>query len=96
MSLPENDGACEELLQTLVEYLPLRYPTLFASRPLSKNRDAGATRPFAGILNRVTGEELDVIGVAGVDALRVISRWVLHQSMLLLIHLEEGWSRTTF
>ncbi|KAF9030721.1 hypothetical protein BDZ89DRAFT_660335 [Hymenopellis radicata] len=64
-SLPENDDACAELLETLIDYLPKRYPTLF---------DAIGT---VGIHNKVTGERFeDVTGKSGVDALMVVSRLV--------------------
>ncbi|KAL6305160.1 hypothetical protein BKA93DRAFT_234268 [Sparassis latifolia] len=66
-SLPENDDACAELLATLVEHLPQRFPTLFARLP----------PPGRGIWNRVTNERFSATdGLRGVDALRVVSRLV--------------------
>lgn len=64
-SLPENDDACAELLETLVDYLPKRFPTLFDS--------IGKT----GIHNKITGERFVETGhLTGVDALLVVSRLV--------------------
>ena len=64
-SLPDNDEACAELLEILVDYLPKRYPTLF--EPLGTN----------GIWNKVTDERFaNLTGVRGTEALRVISRLV--------------------
>ncbi|VDB96596.1 unnamed protein product [Peniophora sp. CBMAI 1063] len=64
-SLPDNDEACAELLEILVDYLPKRYPTLF--EPLGTN----------GIWNKATDERFpDLTGVRGTDALRVISKLV--------------------
>ncbi|GBE80763.1 predicted protein [Sparassis crispa] len=66
-SLPENDDACAELLATLVEHLPQRFPTLFSRLP----------PPGCGIWNRVTDERFSATdGLRGVDALRVVSRLV--------------------
>ena len=65
-SLPENDGACGELLLELADYLPKRYPALF--------RREGAD----DIVNLVTGERHVNIGSkTGVDALHVVSRCAL-------------------
>ncbi|GAA5905788.1 hypothetical protein JCM8208_000899 [Rhodotorula glutinis] len=65
ISLPENDEGAGELLETLVDYLPKRYPTLFA--PL----------PNGGIHNKVLGEHhYDLRGKNGTEALLVISRLV--------------------
>lgn len=64
-SLPENDDACAEILELLVDYLPKRYPTLFER--LSPN----------GIWNKVTDEKIpDITGKSGVDALLIVSRLV--------------------
>lgn len=64
-SLPENDDACAELLEILVDYLPKRYPTLFEHIGVN------------GIWNKITGERFhDLTGKSGVDALVVISRLV--------------------
>ncbi|THH20952.1 hypothetical protein EW146_g509 [Bondarzewia mesenterica] len=64
-SLPENDDACAELLETLVEYLPKRYPTLFERIGVN------------GIWNKVTGEKFDdLTGKSGVDALLIVSKLV--------------------
>ncbi|GAA5941656.1 hypothetical protein JCM3775_003623 [Rhodotorula graminis] len=65
ISLPENDEGAGELLETLVDYLPKRYPTLFA--PL----------PNGGIHNKVLGERhYDLKGMTGTDALVVVSKLV--------------------
>ncbi|KAJ2989663.1 hypothetical protein NUW54_g8709 [Trametes sanguinea] len=64
-SLPENDEACGELLETLADYLPKRYPTLF-------KRDMADS-----ITNVVTGDRFNAISTTkGTDALLVISRLV--------------------
>jgi hypothetical protein len=64
-SLPENDEACTELLEVLIDWLPRRYPTMFESIDC----------PGGGIWNKVTNERFkDVSQMQGVDALRVISR----------------------
>ena len=47
-SLPENDEACGELLEILVDYLPKRYPTLFEKIDCKGG----------GIWNKVTDEKL--------------------------------------
>ena len=70
-SLPENDAACGELLEILIDYLPKRYPTLFEALP-SKIKKEGF-----GIWNRVTDERFEyenVRGLDGVEALKVCSR----------------------
>ncbi|KAL6305167.1 hypothetical protein BKA93DRAFT_234589 [Sparassis latifolia] len=65
-SLPENDDACGELLELVVDYLPKRYPTLFERIPSG-----------LGIWNKVTNERFpDVSALRGVEALRVVSRLV--------------------
>jgi len=70
-SLPENDDACTELLETLVDYLPKRFPTLF--KPIF----GIPSSPAIGIVNEVTGESFpDVRGIKGVDALLIVSRLV--------------------
>lgn len=64
-SLPENDEACAELLEVLVDYLPKRFPTLFES--------VGTT----GIYNKITGESFqDISGKRGIDALMIVSKLV--------------------
>lgn len=64
-SLPENDFAASELLDTLVDYLPKRYPTLF-------ERTASG-----GIWNKVTNERFeDTASLDGKRALLVVSRLV--------------------
>lgn len=63
-SLPENDNACNELLQTLVDWLPKRYPTLFK-------------RLDNGIFNEITQEAItDIEKKSGVEALIAVSRLV--------------------
>lgn len=52
-------------METLIDYLPKRYPTLFDA--------IGST----GIHNKITGEKFpDTTGKTGVDALLVVSRLV--------------------
>ena len=66
-SLPENDEACGELLEVLVDWLPHRYPTLFES--ITERNGAH------GIWNKVTRERfLNVESVKGEEALRIVSR----------------------
>ncbi|POY75267.1 hypothetical protein BMF94_1637 [Rhodotorula taiwanensis] len=65
LSLPENDEACGELLQTLVDYLPKRYPTLFEALP------------NGGVFNRVLGLGFENCSVLhGVEALHVVAKLV--------------------
>ncbi|GAA5885461.1 hypothetical protein JCM3774_002591 [Rhodotorula dairenensis] len=65
LSLPENDEACAELLQTLVDYLPKRYPTLFDALP------------GGGIHNKVLGLRFpDCAHLRGTAALHVASKLV--------------------
>ncbi|GAA5999457.1 uncharacterized protein JCM10292_004150, partial [Rhodotorula paludigena] len=65
LSLAENDAGCGELLQTLVDYLPKRYPTMFEKLP------------GGGIRNKVLGEEHpNCDKLTGTDALHVVSRLV--------------------
>ena len=69
-SLPENDAACTELLETLVDYLPKRYPTLFDAIP---SKTPGPVPN--GIHNKVTGETFsNVSDLKGIDALMVVTR----------------------
>ncbi|KAK4706070.1 hypothetical protein P7C70_g119, partial [Phenoliferia sp. Uapishka_3] len=64
-SLPENDDGAAELLETLVDYLPKRYPLLF--EPLQGG----------GIWNKITDEKFpDIDKLEGVPALMVVSRLV--------------------
>ncbi|TDL24583.1 hypothetical protein BD410DRAFT_745243 [Rickenella mellea] len=66
-SLPENDDACGELMEILVQYLPKRYPTLFERLDCEGG----------GIWNKVTQERLTGLeGKKGVDALLACSRLV--------------------
>lgn len=64
-SLPENDDACNELLEALVDWLPKRYPTLFER--LSSSEE--------GIWNKVTGKKFTGLkNKRGTGALLVISQ----------------------
>ena len=87
-SLPENDEACGELLEILVDYLPKRYPTLF--EPIDCKG--------GGIWNKATGERiLGIQGRKGVDALRQCSKLV-EDDFLMGREREDGkrygdWSR---
>ncbi|TFY60904.1 hypothetical protein EVJ58_g4856 [Rhodofomes roseus] len=68
-SLPENDAACTELLETLVDYLPKRYPTLFDAIP---SKTPGPVPD--GIHNKVTGETFtNISNLKGIDALMVVT-----------------------
>ncbi|GAA5921727.1 hypothetical protein JCM1841_007108 [Sporobolomyces salmonicolor] len=65
LSLPENDAACGELLQTLVDYLPKRYPAFFQALP------------GGGIWNKIFDERYpNCARLMGTDALMVVSRLV--------------------
>ncbi|KZT50557.1 hypothetical protein CALCODRAFT_559055 [Calocera cornea HHB12733] len=71
-SLPENDFACQELMETVVDWLPKRYPTLF-DRLLRFEEE----RSYDGIFNKITGERfewLDGSAPSGCEALTIISR----------------------
>jgi len=79
-SLPENDEACGELLETLVDYLPKRYPTLF-ERIDCKGR---------GIWNKVTNDRIeDIQGKSGVEALKICARLV-EDDFLMAREREDG------
>ncbi|KAL5498789.1 hypothetical protein ACEPAH_2144 [Sanghuangporus vaninii] len=89
-SLPENDAACGELLELLIDYLPKRYPTLFRALPPKQSTSSASLfnlfnlrssecKEVGGIWNRVTNERFeaeDVQGLQGVEALRVCARLV--------------------
>ncbi|BGP17510.1 hypothetical protein JCM10213_008244 [Rhodosporidiobolus nylandii] len=71
LSLPENDEACAELLMTVIDYLPKRYPTLFAAMPNS------------GIYNKVTDEVFaECAKLHGTEALMVVSRLVVDDFLM--------------
>ncbi|GAA5827482.1 hypothetical protein JCM11251_003831 [Rhodosporidiobolus azoricus] len=71
ISLPENDAAAGELLRTLVDYLPKRYPTLFQALP------AG------GIWNKVLNERFPgCASLSGTAALKVVSRLVVDDYLM--------------
>ncbi|KAH9480030.1 hypothetical protein JR316_0006627 [Psilocybe cubensis] len=77
-SLPENDDACNELLELLVNWLPKRYPKLFAN--IGKD----------GIWNKVINERFEhTKDVYGVDALKIISRLV-QDDFLMAREREDG------
>lgn len=71
-SLPENDAGCQELLETVIDWLPKRYPTLFDRLLVPEKED--------GIFSKTTGETYRwQVGQApdGKEALRIVSRCVL-------------------
>lgn len=73
-SLPENDAACGELLECVVEFLVARYPTLFDR--LKETRDG---KELDGVYSHVTKERHQWIGGCppeGVEGLKIISRFV--------------------
>jgi Haem-dependent oxidative N-demethylase, alpha subunit-like len=73
-SLPENDFACQELLEIVVDWLPKRYPSLF--NRLLRNDTSGNTLSD-GIFSKTTGETYvwDVGAVPeGKVALQILSR----------------------
>ncbi|KAH9834100.1 uncharacterized protein C8Q71DRAFT_873543 [Rhodofomes roseus] len=77
-SLPENDAACTELLETLVDYLPKRYPTLFDAIP---SKTLGPVPD--GIHNKVTGETFtNISNLKGIDALMVVTRLVMDDFLM--------------
>ncbi|KLO20043.1 hypothetical protein SCHPADRAFT_934662 [Schizopora paradoxa] len=79
-SLPENDDACGELLEILVDYLPKRFPTLF--QRINCEGD--------GIWNKVTDERIEgVQGRKGVEALKVCARLV-EDDFLMAREREDG------
>ncbi|EJD05609.1 uncharacterized protein FOMMEDRAFT_77964 [Fomitiporia mediterranea MF3/22] len=81
-SLPENDAACGELLEILVDYLPKRYPTLF-EKLASKSGQVG-------IWNKVTDDKFEKTnGLEGVDALKICSRLV-EDDFLMAREREDG------
>ncbi|KAG9125855.1 hypothetical protein FRC07_005917 [Ceratobasidium sp. 392] len=72
-SLPENDAACGELLECVVEYLTVRYPTLF-DRLLEPTQDG---KELDGIYSRVTEERYQWARGCppeGVEGLTIVSR----------------------
>ncbi|KAF8304833.1 hypothetical protein DL93DRAFT_2066749 [Clavulina sp. PMI_390] len=74
-SLPENDPACQELLETVADWLPKRYPTMFDR--LLETTEPGEQRD--GIYNRTTKERYQwEVGNApdGREALTILSRLV--------------------
>ncbi|EJU05042.1 hypothetical protein DACRYDRAFT_47033, partial [Dacryopinax primogenitus] len=71
-SLPENDFACQELLETVLDWMPKRYPTLFDRLLRTEDRISRD-----GIFNKVTGERFDWKkgeAPSGCDALTILSR----------------------
>lgn len=73
-ALPEAEDACAELLETLVDLLPRRFPTWFAG--------AGAR-----LMNRLTGEDWE-LGRTGLAALEIAGRLV--QEDLCLLQVNDG------
>ncbi|CAE6425310.1 unnamed protein product [Rhizoctonia solani] len=72
-SLPENDAACGELLEMVVEFLTTRYPTLF-DRLVETTHDG---KELDGVYNQVTGERYQWVKGCppeGVEGLMIISR----------------------
>lgn len=80
-SLPENDAACGELLECVVEFLAARYPTLFDR--LEETRDG---KKLDGIYSHVTEERYQWVSGCppeGVEGLKIISRLVASYSISL-------------
>lgn len=80
-SLPENDAACGELLECVVEFLVARYPTLFDR--LREKRDG---KDLDGIYSHITAERYQWVSGCppeGVEGLRIISRLVTCYSKAL-------------
>lgn len=79
-SLPENDAACGELLELVVEFLTARYPTLF-DRLLETRQDGGE---IDGIYSHTTEERYQWVKGCppeGVEGLKIISRYVVDQPL---------------
>jgi hypothetical protein len=75
-SLPENDAACGELLELVVEFMVARYPTLF-DRLLETMQDG---KELDGIYSHVTEERYQWARGCppeGVEGLMIISRSVV-------------------
>jgi hypothetical protein len=76
-SLPENNVACGELLECVIEFLTVRYPTLF-DRQMETSQDG---EELDGIYNRVTEERYQWTRGCppeGVEGLTIVSRCVFH------------------
>lgn len=87
-SLPENDAACGELLELVVEHLTARYPTLF-DRLLETRQDGKETD---GIYSHVTGERYQWVKGCppeGVEGLKIISR-LTENDFLMAREREDG------
>ncbi|CAE6410496.1 unnamed protein product [Rhizoctonia solani] len=72
-SLPENDAACGELLEMVVEFMATRYPTLF-DRLLETTQDG---KELDGVFSHVTKERYQWVKGCppeGVEGLKIISR----------------------
>ncbi|KAF8746424.1 hypothetical protein RHS02_00897, partial [Rhizoctonia solani] len=72
-SLPENDAACGELLELVVEFMTTRYPTLFDR--LAQTMQDG--KELDGVYSHVTKERYQWVKSCppeGVEGLKIISR----------------------
>ncbi|KAG8700234.1 hypothetical protein FRC08_004825 [Ceratobasidium sp. 394] len=80
-SLPENDAACGELLECVVAFLTVRYPTLF-DRLLETTQDG---TELDGIYSRITEERHQWIKGCppeGVEGLTIVSRLTEHDFVM--------------
>ncbi|CAE6435103.1 hypothetical protein ACGC1H_002847 [Rhizoctonia solani] len=71
-SLPENDAACGELLELVVEFMTTRYPTLFDRLLVTQDN-----KELDGIYSHVTGERYQWVRGCppeGVEGLGIVSR----------------------
>ncbi|KAG8710678.1 hypothetical protein FRC08_016844, partial [Ceratobasidium sp. 394] len=87
-SLPENDAACGELLECVVAFLTVRYPTLF-DRLLETTQDG---KELDGIYSRVTEERHQWIKGCppeGVEGLTIVSR-LTENDFLMAREREDG------
>ncbi|KAG8697538.1 hypothetical protein FRC09_007786 [Ceratobasidium sp. 395] len=87
-SLPENDAACGELLECVVEFLTVRYPTLF-DRLSETNQDG---KKLDGIYSRVTEERYqwaEGCPPEGVAGLTIVSR-LTENDFLMAREREDG------
>ncbi|KAG8748258.1 hypothetical protein FRC10_007648 [Ceratobasidium sp. 414] len=87
-SLPENDAACGELLECVVAFLTVRYPTLF-DRLSETTRDG---KELDGIYSRVTEERYQWVKGCppeGIEGLTIVSR-LTENDFLMAREREDG------
>jgi hypothetical protein len=72
-SLPENDAACAELLELVVEFMTTRYPTLF-DRLLETTQDGEELDGFYSHVTKERYQWAKGCPPEGVEGLKIISR----------------------